>query len=344
LANQAEDEYARLMEKMRSDTVPMELIKYIRNIAPLPYATVYYDLLLFIVHPKLYEGMLQVRDRGVNTILVSIFDEIFATPQSEVERLRGIPREDRERSLREELSTKPQPKIARELSRQVQSQQQPEAATTSEVQQPPREGAVIAEQPTQLEQAYRSLTDADLTLNVEKVIMERAPNLVRAIRSRLSNKKGIELDLRMIATTARETRNVERIIQNPGKPTRGVFIYNMLPIALRADAELDILRRAVLARFLSFMDATITSLIYLAAGPDENTERAKLVLYKLYKSLADPENMFVLKPDDVVYSIKLWLGELAVLLHREFPELVKAVGQDLEEADRIYRQVRDKTR
>jgi hypothetical protein len=108
LAGLANDKYARLLEKMYNDTVPTELIRYIRNLAPLPYGTIYRDLELFIVHPKLFWGMAQVRNTDIKRILSSIPDSIFNTPQSLIEVLKATPREKRTeilegpiRSLRE---------------------------------------------------------------------------------------------------------------------------------------------------------------------------------------------------------------------------------------------------
>jgi hypothetical protein len=95
LAGLANDKYARLLEKMYNDTVPTELIRYIRNLAPLPYGTIYRDLELFIVHPKLFWGMAQVRNTDIKHILSSIPDSIFNTPQSLIEVLKATPREKR---------------------------------------------------------------------------------------------------------------------------------------------------------------------------------------------------------------------------------------------------------
>jgi len=95
LAGLADDEYARLLGKMYEDTVPAEIIKYVRNLVPLPYGTVYRDLELFVLHPKLFEGMVQVRNTDIKRLLSSVPDSIFNTPQSLIEVLKATPREKR---------------------------------------------------------------------------------------------------------------------------------------------------------------------------------------------------------------------------------------------------------
>jgi hypothetical protein len=335
LANQAEEEYERLIEKMKGDTVPAELIRYVRGLVPLPYTTVYEDLALFIIHPRLFEGVLQVRERSVASVLASVPEEVFSLPRSEVERLREIPREERERMLGEGGLTKPQPKIVREIQSEIAKQST--QVTPQGVSQPVKEKAA-----EEVEETSPPSFVGNLTFDVGRMIEERAPNLVKAIQSRLSYKKGVELDWRLIKSIARETRDVKSVLQNPARPVRDIFIYNMAPIALKDDAELEALRRAVLMRFMSFADSVVTAFIYSAAGPREDIKRAKVVLYKLYKSLADIDDAFVLKPEDTVYLTMLWLGELAVLLHEEFPEIVKAVGQYLEVADQVLRQLKNK--
>ncbi len=58
LADLPEDTYAELMQRMQNDTVPVELIKFIRDLAPISYSTVYNDLSLFIVHSVFLEQWL----------------------------------------------------------------------------------------------------------------------------------------------------------------------------------------------------------------------------------------------------------------------------------------------
>lgn len=328
LANQAEDEYERLVAKMKNDSVPMEVINHVRSIAPLRYTTVYYDLLLFIVHPKLFEGLLQVRERGVNSVLASIPDEVFATTRSEVERLKEIPREEREKLLRK--GTKPQPKIVREIQSEIAKQST--QVTPQGVSQPVKEKAA-----EEVEEASLPSFAGNLTFDVGRSIEELAPNLVNALRARLSYKRGVELDWRVIKSLAHQTRDVERITELK----RDVFIYGMEPIAVKIDDELDALRRAILMKFMFLANNIVHSFIYTAAGPKGDTKKAKLVLYKIYKSLTDVANVIDLKPEEVPYLVKLWLTELAVLLYEDYPELARALRQDLEIGDRVYRRLRD---
>jgi hypothetical protein len=329
LANQAEEEYERLIEKMKGDTVPAELIRYVKGLAPLPYSTTYEDLALFIIHPTLFNGMLQVRERGVNSVLASIPDEVFSTTRSEVERLKEIPREERERILREGGLTKPQPKIVQQIQSEIAKKVVP--TTPPEATQPPGE-----ETAEEVEEPPPSFA-GNLTFDVGRMIEERAPNLVNALRERLSYKKGVELDWRLIKSLAHQTRDVERITKLKGD----VFIYGMEPIAVKIDDELDALRRAILMKFMFLANNIVHSFIHTAAGPKSDIKKAKLVLYKIYKSLTDVANVIDLKPEETPYLIKLWLSELAVLLYEEFPELARALGQDLEVGDRVYRRLRD---
>jgi hypothetical protein len=98
LANLPEDAYAELIDKMRSDVVPKDLVNYITDMTPLSYATVYRDLEFFIVHPRLFEGLVQVRGRDIKAILASLPETLFAMSLSEIERLKEIPRELREKN------------------------------------------------------------------------------------------------------------------------------------------------------------------------------------------------------------------------------------------------------
>jgi hypothetical protein len=95
LANLVDDEYAELVQEMYNDVVPNKLIKYIQSLAPLPYATIYRDLELFIVHPKLFEGIVQVRNTDIKRMFSSIPDSIFDIPHSLVEVLKSTPRDKR---------------------------------------------------------------------------------------------------------------------------------------------------------------------------------------------------------------------------------------------------------
>jgi hypothetical protein len=319
---------------MRGDTVPAELIRYVRGLVPLPYTTVYEDLALFIIHPRLFEGVLQVRERSVASVLASVPEEVFSLPRSEVERLREIPREERERMLGEGGLTKPQPKIVREIQSEIAKQST--QVTPQGVSQPVKEKAA-----EEVEEASPPSFASNLTLDVGRMIEEHAPNLVNALRQRLSYKKGVELDWRVIRSIASETRNVNRIAKDSAMLKGDIFVYVMEPIAVKIDDELDALRRAILVKFMRLASTIVHSLIYSAAGPRGDTKRVKLALYKVYKSLADVVNVIDLKPDEAPYLVKLWLAELAILLYEEFPELARVLGQDLEVADRVYRRLRD---
>ncbi|MDT7969861.1 MAG: hypothetical protein RQ842_04785 [Vulcanisaeta sp.] len=349
LANQAEEEYERLIEKMKGDTVPAELIRYVKGLVPLPYTTVYEDLALFIIHPTLFNGMLQVRERGVNSVLASVPEEVFSLPRSEVERLREIPREERERILREGGLTKPQPKIVREITKQIQSQQQ-QALTAPPVQQPPEEKSTIAGQGSsevvgvgeeEEQPKPPSFLDGVPALSVISKFEKRAPSLVKALQARLSYKKGVELDWRVIKMIARETKDLKRATKDPSM--YGIFIYNMGTMAGETDEEVDTLRRAVLEKFLRFANTVTYSLVNAAAwrGSQFDAKKAKLVLYKLFKSLEDVSNVILMRPEDVADLTRLWLAELGLLLHEEFPELARAVEEDLDVADRVYKRLRD---
>jgi hypothetical protein len=57
--------------------------------------------------------------------------------------------------------------------------------------------------------------------------------------------------------------------------------------------------------------------------------------------LTDVANVIDLKPEEVPYLVKPWLTELAVLLYEDYPELARALSQDLEIGDRVYRRLRD---
>jgi len=134
LADLPEDSYAELMQEMQNDTVPIELIRFIRDLAPVSYGTVYNDLTLFIVHPVLFKAMARVRNEDVKRIMASLSDTVFALSLSDIDRLKEMPREDREKSLNSNGSVKePPPKI-------VYPPPQPVATPSMEpqVQQPPQ--------------------------------------------------------------------------------------------------------------------------------------------------------------------------------------------------------------
>jgi hypothetical protein len=112
LANLPEDSYAELMQEMQNDTVPIELINFIRNLAPLSYKVVYYDLELLIVHPVTFRAMARVRNEDVKRVMASISDTVFALSLSDIERLKELSREEREKSLNTNGSVKePPPKV-----------------------------------------------------------------------------------------------------------------------------------------------------------------------------------------------------------------------------------------
>jgi hypothetical protein len=168
LANLPEDSYAELMQEMQNDTVPAELINFTRNLAPLPYGTVYNDLTLFIVHPMLFRAMVRVRNEDVKKIMASISDTVFALSLSDIDRLREMPREEREKSLNANGSVKeppprivspppPQPVATPSMEPQVQQLQPPQIKDASrELPKPP------ASQPTTQPQASDSKTSAQV--------------------------------------------------------------------------------------------------------------------------------------------------------------------------------------
>jgi hypothetical protein len=114
-------------------------------------------------------------------------------------------------------------------------------------------------------------------------------------------------------------------------------------MAEETDEEVDTLRRAVLEKFLRFANTVVYSLVNAAAwrGSQFDAKKAKLVLYKLFKSLEDVSNVILMRPEDIADLTRLWLAELGLLLHDEFPELARAVEEDLDVADRVYKRLRD---
>jgi hypothetical protein len=104
LANLVDDEYAELVQEMYNDVVPNKLIKYVQSLVPLPYATIYRDLELFIVHPKLFEGIVQVRSADIKRILASLPDSLFSLPHALIEELKHIPKGKRTEALNARLA------------------------------------------------------------------------------------------------------------------------------------------------------------------------------------------------------------------------------------------------
>ena len=162
LANLPEDSYAELMQEMQNDTVPTVLINFIRNLAPLSYKVVYYDLELFIVHPQLFRAMARVRHEDVKRIMASISDTVFTLSYTDIDSLKELPREVREKAIngngtvKESLPTPvpppPQPPI--------QSTPLPPPPSTAPVQKPQPSVTSVATTPAVVAKPSPSTTTA----------------------------------------------------------------------------------------------------------------------------------------------------------------------------------------
>jgi len=185
LANLPEDSYAGLIDKMRSDVVPNELVNYIMNITPLPYTTVYRDIELFIIQPKLFEGLVQVRDRDVKAILASLPETLFAMPLSEIERLKEIPRELREKNGLV-MTVAPKTEHVEQTRKQT-----PNPPAISQVQAiptspPPQVRVSPAEElAAEIEKGLREKTDVKWLIKFSRDLLEHTKRTVRLFLSNI---------------------------------------------------------------------------------------------------------------------------------------------------------------
>jgi hypothetical protein len=185
LANLPEDAYAELIDKMRSDVVPKDLVNYITDMTPLSYATVYRDLEFFIVHPRLFEGLVQVKGRDINAILASLPETLFAMSLSEIERLKEIPRELREKNG---LVMTVAPKT--EHVEQTQKQT-PNPPAISQVQAiptspPPQVRVSPAEElAAEIEKGLREKTDVKWLIKFSRDLLEHTKRTVRLFLSNI---------------------------------------------------------------------------------------------------------------------------------------------------------------